>query len=1297
MASARGHKRGVSGFLGNLFRGLFSGDSLGRVESGNRRRGAKPRLLRFEGCEQRQLLSVTTGWDSTTGTLTITGDAADNKVSVFGYSSYVDVYVAGRYQARFTNANSGNVHTINFNGDAGNDALTVQNIQPSGALTIGATAADFANVESLSLLKCQNVTVNTNGGFSFGNSTIAGTLAVNAAGNLTQSGPVVVGGAATLAVGNANDITLTQAKNNFYSVAVTTGNNVSLVDVNSLVLGASTVSGNLNVQASIKSSSRGTLSQSGVLDVDGNTTLAVGRASTIALTSNNVLGDNPATDIVSIASAGNATLKNTVRTTLGTSYVTGNLVLTVDVTADPGANPVLAQAAGASLVVGKIATLSATYTHDPGSGPVSDPANVTLGNSVNNFGTVVVADGKDVSLRDVNAIVLGASAADGALTVIAGGQISQKGALSVAGDAAFNAGSNNIVLKTAANAFGGAVAVAGRNVTLRADGGLDLGASTVSGNLDVVVTGGDLTDSGQVSVTGKATVKAESVELDGIDDIGGGIAGGDKFNQLAVTTTDVGGSNAIKDVGGGIVFAKSSIKGDLEVESTGGAITQNDSIVVSGVATFTADNNPGGSPTHWYDVTLANAKNNFGTVHVLSAKSVSLADTNSIVLGNLTLDDTDGPANLVVTARSSVTQNAGDAADVPGTTTIVAGRSSSIALAGTGNTFAGAVSLSARDVTFTNSSDTVFDTVTAAGNLTVVSGEITQKTGGGAMVVGRTAGFTTSGGDVTLDNAHNDFFVVGFSGTGAVTLTDANAVALGTSTIGGDLLVTAGKSISQTGGLTVGDFHATFIAGPTSKDTIVLNNSNNAFNAAGDEAVSLTAGGNVALANSVALNLGNASVGGALSVTTSDDAITQATGTALEIDGKTTLAAGTANITLGNADNDFIGEVAVTSAGSVILGDSNELILGKCSITANLTVGAGGDLTQSDAVVAAGTVSLDATGFNITLDDDGNDFGTLLLKGDMVTIVDKNALALGASTITGDFELTTSGAVSEGAGALTVLGTTTLDAGAGNDISLGTLAHDFNKVFVASGYNVALRDASAAGLILGTSDVTGALTVTAAAGGISQEGSLAVNLTLTLTAAGNITLNDLDNFFFTVVASGVEVTLFNNADIDLGGVSATNLVVDAVGQISDSAATLVTGTSSFTARTADNKSDDIFLDASGANYGTSLSLDGRDVVVENDTMATLTIGNATVTGDLMVTLNAATPQTFTNAPGSNMSVDGKTTLTNSTTGGVINLYTVGCKFHDWAFGDPSDDLYDPSADPHDNDNLSIEAETINVY
>ena len=70
-------------------------------------------------------------------------------------------------------------------------------------------------------------------------------------------------GITTLAAGAGNDITLDSAGNNFSTVGVISGRNVTLADANALDLGTSTVSGTLNV------TTNGALTQSGALNVTG--------------------------------------------------------------------------------------------------------------------------------------------------------------------------------------------------------------------------------------------------------------------------------------------------------------------------------------------------------------------------------------------------------------------------------------------------------------------------------------------------------------------------------------------------------------------------------------------------------------------------------------------------------------------------------------------------------------------------------------------------------------------------------------------------------------------------------------------------------------------------------------------------------------------------------------------------------------------------------------------------------------------------------------------------------------------
>jgi filamentous hemagglutinin family protein len=82
----------------------------------------------------------------------------------------------------------------------------------------------------------------------------------------------------------------------------------------------------------------------------------------------------------------------------------------------------ISEAPGGSLVVAGTTTLE--------SSGVGVAGNITLDNTGNNFGTVTVNDGNDVTIRDDNAIVLGGlGSVSGDLKVTAGGNISESGAL----------------------------------------------------------------------------------------------------------------------------------------------------------------------------------------------------------------------------------------------------------------------------------------------------------------------------------------------------------------------------------------------------------------------------------------------------------------------------------------------------------------------------------------------------------------------------------------------------------------------------------------------------------------------------------------------------------------------------------------------------------------------------------------------------------------------------------------------------------------------------------------------------
>jgi hypothetical protein len=1193
MGNSYGHSGG--GFLSRLLRGILSRGNRSRANFRKRRNaGRRARLLAFEGCEDRRMLAVTAAWDAGTGTLSLTGDASNDAVSLIGQTSYVDIYYAGKFQARMTGPNSNNVNTISFDAKGGTDSLTVQNIQPNASVAI-----DLKSVESLAVTKSKNVAVTRDAALIFGTTSITGTLSVGAGGGLTQTGAMVVGGAATLNAGTS-DILLSNPANNFLSVAVTAADDVSLKDVNSLILGASTVAGNLSVQASLSSSSRGSITQSGVLDVTGNTILAVGAASTITLGSDNVL------DGTIYVTGGNTILKNTVATNFGASNIAGNLTVTTT-------NDNITQSE--AVVATKIASFN------------TGTADITLNNAANNFGTLTIAAANDVWVKDSNALVLGAivlndvagpPADASSLEITTVGAITQTGGLVVPGTTTLNVGAaNNITLSRTDNNFGGAVGVYGRAVTLRNSNAIVLGACTVTGTLGVT-SNGAITETSGIDVTGKLTLAAgfaNDINLSTHD------------NSLGLVAITSGANVSLKDTDGDLTLAASKISGTLGLETTDGSITQTGALVVTGATTLTV-------PTTG-DITLTTATNNFSSVSIVSGRNASLTDTNALVLGAI-----DIVGNLIVNAKGALTQTA--AILVDGTTTLTSSSTNSITLDNAGNDLTGAVSVVAGgNVLLTNTGGIVLAAMNLKGNLTVVAGgAITQS---GPLTVAKLASFDAGVADVTLQHASNNFRTIAFPAAGNVSVVDTDALALGASTIGGTLAVTAGKGITQSGILDVTGA-ATLAAGTL--DSIALNSFDNSLSSVG-----FTAGGSVTLQEADGVDLAASTVGGALAVT-AGGAITDSG--ALSIKLKATFDAGTDDITLDNAGNNF-SEVAITAGGAVTLTDSNDLSLAGVNAD-SLILTAGGALVQTGAVSTANGVEL-LVADDITLTNPANWMNiTMTVSAINVSIVNSTNVDFGDSTIAGNLSVQADGDITN-TGTLSVTGTATLDAGASNDITLNSVGNDFNEVTVTAANAVTLVDSSE--LRLGPVSAN-TLTVTTS-GDLDQIGVIAVVGTTTLDVAGNVTLDNSSNTFHIVkvTATGDDVLLVNGQSIVLGDSSIDgNLSVEAAGTINDGGGVVVGGTATFIAKAAGvDVYYDIALVYATSQYTGEVSLTGKNITLihAHDTV----LGETTAKGYLTVDATGDLVNSSDGIDANVLTVSDKTTLSATE---KIDLFWAGSTF-----------------------------------
>src|SRR5258707_15837863 len=104
---------------------------------------------------------------------------------------------------------------------------------------------------------------------------------------------------------------------------------------------------------------------------------------------------------------------------------------------------------------------------------------------------------------------------------------------------------------------------------------------------------------------------------------------------------------------------------------------------------------------------------------------------------------------------------------------------------------------------------------------------------------------------------------------------------------------------------------------------------------------------------------------------------------------------------------------------------------------------ANGLISDSGNVIVGGTTTLAAgAGNNITLDNADDFVGAVsIVNGKDVTLNDVNGLTFAASTESGNLSVTANGGISD-VGNVTVGGTTTLSAGAGNNITLDN-ADDF--------------------------------------------------------------------------------------------------------------------------------------------------------------------------------------------------------------------------------------------------------------
>jgi filamentous hemagglutinin family protein len=537
---------------------------------------------------------------SVTGTTTVnvpnTADVVLNNANN-DFGGAVSIPLANDVTLRDANALVlGPIRTQNNGGDVGSLGVTAAGaITQTGRLDVANTAAFTAGAgnditltdpannfrTSVRIVSGNNVALTDTNALVFGGGTsdVSGDLALTTGGNVTQSSDLRVAGTATFAAGTAN-VNLNRAGNRFATVAVASGNNVTLRDGQAnLVLAASTVSGNLSTRVD-----NGPLTQTGAVTVGGTTALDVRGGNDITLTD----ASNDFQTTVRIVNGRNVALTdaNTLTFGGGTSNVTGTLTAV----------------AGGAIAQTSDLRVTGVASFDAGAGN-----DITLDRTANRFTTVTVVSGRDVSIRENNGnLDLGAMNVSGGLTVVATGNLTDSGTLAVAGDASFkvlNNAARNITLNNAGSAYG-TVSVQARNgadtantagtltlveagamdaqlvqttgaANLTASGGVNLG--TVNAGTLTVSAGGAVTQTGPATVTGATSVAAggNPITLDAANDFGGN-----------VTLSNTAGAVLVNDVNNLQLGASSASTltaiagGDLVVNGTLTASGAGDSIVL---------------------------------------------------------------------------------------------------------------------------------------------------------------------------------------------------------------------------------------------------------------------------------------------------------------------------------------------------------------------------------------------------------------------------------------------------------------------------------------------------------------------------------------------------------------------------------------------------------------------------------------------------------------------------------------------------------------------------------------------
>ena len=583
---------------------------------------------------------------------------------------------------------------------------------------------------------------------------------------------------------------------------------------------------------------------------------------------------------------------------------------------------------------------------------------------------------------------------------------------------------------------------------------------------------------------------------------------------------------------------------------------------------------------------------------------VALTDVNALDLGTVTVGQ-----NLTVTTGGALTDSG---AITVGSLATIVSTGQAVTLGDSTTANFGSIDFAGSAVSIKEGSSMEVAASEATGVLSLeAAGAITQT---GAIDADLASSFTAGANAITLTNASNDFsgaVSLSNSGTNDVALTDANALDLGTVTVGQNLSVIASGVISDSGVVTVAGTSSLDNAGGT--NAAILLDSANTFT--GNVSFTTDTGSDVTITDNSdfgiqsGLNVNNLSITSTGSVTDLGD---------IDIDGTLTVSAAGQTIDLSGTGNDLSGAVTLTGA-AVTLQDTTATAIAGITATGDLSVTSGGAISASGALAITGDAIFNnsaGSDDSVILDNAANSFsGSVTFTidtGSAVTVVDTTALDLQALTAA-SLSITASGDVTD-SGTLAISGATTINAGTAN-ITLNETASTFGALAL-TGANVAVTENAA--MELAASTINGTASFDSTNNAITDSGTLTIAGATTIDAGtGNITLDEASSTFGALALTGENVAVTENAAMELAAstISGTATFNSNNNEITDSGTLAITGTTTVNAGTAN-----ISLDQTLSSFGT-LALTGANVSVV-DSGAT-DLGTSTVSGNLSITSGGA--------------------------------------------------------------------------